>query len=296
MDLRLIITIYFSIICLSRSDAQINWKVGMQWEYEIVPTSAPGKVSKFSIPKDTIVDNKNCLILLSEHYSCTQRPKRDIIYQDGSKIYYYHREDLTFRLLYDFNAEIGDTIQVRLWDGHDNSFDYVYFLVDSIEYVDYSYISLKRFIYRSRVLIDGNLTGNDFLHEILEGIGSTINLFYWPNNGLCDGLVVRDLICFEHPDYGIYSQNPDECNLTTSFTPSSGEEDSITIFPNPTNQILRIATQLTYREIEIYDLSGRRVLESQPINFIDISGLAKGLYVIKFITASSEQTSKFLVI
>ena len=66
---------------------------------------------------------------------------------------------------------------------------------------------------------------------------------------------------------------------------------SLNIYPNPTNGIIHIHASSLSENIEIYDISGRKVLSVKPeIKSIDVSNLNTGFYMIK----SGNTFSKFL--
>lgn len=62
------------------------------------------------------------------------------------------------------------------------------------------------------------------------------------------------------------------------------------IYPNPTTGILNLQFEnsITPLEINIYDLSGRRVFYSPYSPFIDISRLNKGVYVVRLLFKEEE--------
>lgn len=56
----------------------------------------------------------------------------------------------------------------------------------------------------------------------------------------------------------------------------------IKIFPNPSNSFLHIETSLTISEISVLDLLGKRIhINKISNNYLDISSLAQGIYMIK---------------
>ena len=60
---------------------------------------------------------------------------------------------------------------------------------------------------------------------------------------------------------------------------------SLKLYPNPTSSILNIKTNVAIENIAVYNLQGQKVLESTK-DTIDVSTMAKGMYVIKVQTAS----------
>jgi hypothetical protein len=72
--------------------------------------------------------------------------------------------------------------------------------------------------------------------------------------------------------------------------------DKISVYPNPTNDILFFEAN-TIGEVSIYDLDGKLIMKKQienAKNEINVSSLATGSYVLKFIHGDSYQTVKFI--
>ena len=77
----------------------------------------------------------------------------------------------------------------------------------------------------------------------------------------------------------------------TTYSIDEKHPNSLKIYPNPTNGIIHIAGNLLNENVEIYDISGRKVLSVNPeIKSIDVSSLNTGVYMIK----SGNNFSKFL--
>ena len=73
-------------------------------------------------------------------------------------------------------------------------------------------------------------------------------------------------------------------------------DDNINVYPNPTNDILFFEAN-TIGEILIYDLDGKLIMKNQienAKNEINVSSLATGSYVLKFMYRDSYKTIKFI--
>jgi len=70
----------------------------------------------------------------------------------------------------------------------------------------------------------------------------------------------------------------------------------ISIYPNPANNFINISTTETIDSVEVYNLIGKKVISSKNLieNSIDISTLAKGVYMLK-LTSGNAVASKKLV-
>jgi D-alanyl-D-alanine carboxypeptidase len=57
-------------------------------------------------------------------------------------------------------------------------------------------------------------------------------------------------------------------------------DNSISIYPNPTSNILNINSTLTNFEVKIFDIKGQIVLQNKNSQILDVSNLSKGMYVL----------------
>ncbi len=76
---------------------------------------------------------------------------------------------------------------------------------------------------------------------------------------------------------------------TKNSSLSTGEDSGsrIGLFPNPTDSVLFLNTNIPHK-IEVYDLGGRKIIESVGIE-IDISSLSNATYVVKIIDLQSDE-------
>ncbi len=94
--------------------------------------------------------------------------------------------------------------------------------------------------------------------------------------------------------------NLTERNFTATSTVNTleiGREDaSVKMYPNPTTGQLRITNyELRIEKVEIYDISGKMLQQiANPSQEINISHLAKGIYLVKVKTAGGEVVKKIV--
>ena len=84
----------------------------------------------------------------------------------------------------------------------------------------------------------------------------------------------------------------DECNLNISdFTQSK-----ISIYPNPVSDMLYFeAADTIIEKVMVFDLSGRKILEQNQVNNLQVSDLQKGNYILKIFSDKGIQTEKIIV-
>ncbi len=82
------------------------------------------------------------------------------------------------------------------------------------------------------------------------------------------------------------------CSLSTNQNQISG----LQVYPNPTKNILNIITDLnSAKNVEIYDMIGKKVLVENIQSQLDVSSLLTGMYIVK-ITEDGKTSTKRLAI
>ncbi|MBP1629614.1 MAG: hypothetical protein H6Q15_507 [Bacteroidetes bacterium] len=172
-----------------------------------------------------------------------------------------------------------------------------FYFQDTVKVKDF-YIMIT---YADTVIFNGNNTGFDYT---LTGFDS-INCVYTACNTGYDPWVsingIRSSFS-EHPAYKWYK------NVHLAFFPilkvknsslSSVDLEKYTyVYPNPAKDDINFSCSFMIKDIEIYDIMGKRVLKTEVKDYsksIDISSLAKGSYVAKLNTEQGLVSKKFIV-
>lgn len=74
-------------------------------------------------------------------------------------------------------------------------------------------------------------------------------------------------------------------------------DKSVKIYPNPTKDVIKIETNNTIKNIQLYDVQGRvlqTVMPNQNAAIIDVSAKATGIYFLKVTTANGTKTEKLI--
>lgn len=101
---------------------------------------------------------------------------------------------------------------------------------------------------------------------------------------------------FENGKYDYYDWNLKTLNYK-HLTAKSFEKPQMSIIPNPTADDLRffIAEPYDNAIVQIFDISGKLVMEKEVRdNYIDVSVLRSGLYVLRVKTEGGFWTEKFV--
>ena len=174
-------------------------------------------------------------------------------------------------LLYDFTANVGDTLWCGLWAD-----EYHYNIVDSISIEHIGGVDRKKFWFGLEYGWFGIITAAEIW---IEGIGSDLGLLYSGSAGICGAYYCT--LCFHQNDELIW-QNPnyDDCTFD-----AVGENIGVkkVLYPNPTRGTIRIEAD-NIRHVAIYNNLGEIIFETETsdntfeYNFGD---KRTGLYIIK---------------
>jgi len=175
------------------------------------------------------------------------------------RVYFLQPDSTNEKLLFDFNLNIGDTVQPD------------------------SFCWPRPFIINT---IDSTLIGNNYRKTwrdgtsniLIEGIGTGHGLLSRPC-GFFEA--AYGLQCFKQNGTTLYPDSTTACDIISSINNLS-EENSLSVFPNPATNLLTITTTSTQPStIILYDIASRQLMQ-QKFNgsaTLNIEGLAKGVYL-----------------
>jgi len=181
-------------------------------------------------------------------------------------------------LIYDFSLNVGDT-----FPNVNPYFPYV-LEVKNIDTIDYAGTQRRRFEIGEK----GDTSSSPYIvAQMIEGIGNTQGIMY----DMCLNLLMCPTHgrnrCYEHNGellYHDYSQSVQDC-----ITPLYGlneirlEDNSITLYPNPTSKDVNISSENIINSIEVFNSLGQRIYQEKAKSkerTIDISSFSKGVYII----------------
>ncbi len=179
-------------------------------------------------------------------------------------------------MIYDFSLSVGDTFS----GGSLNMNNSFYALeVTSIDTMNFNGIERRVFT------IKPTRAKTQIAAVWIEGIGNSEGLFFPYHTNTAD--IWGNVRCYIHNDellYTNYRHGGSDC-----VTPLMGIGDvlsvnnSITLYPNPTNNEVSVSSESLINSIEIYNSLGQKVY-TETINSkektIDISSLPSGVYVL----------------
>ncbi len=81
---------------------------------------------------------------------------------------------------------------------------------------------------------------------------------------------------------------------TLSLDDNQLDQNEITIFPNPAENIVSVRSDQPIKEINLFDILGKKVLSSKNTASLDISNLTRGVYLANVITEGGTTTKKVI--
>lgn len=105
----------------------------------------------------------------------------------------------------------------------------------------------------------------------------------WENSSFAGSIMIRPLM-----------------GRNTDLNVNAGESDNgkIVLYPNPANDVVRISgyDQMVYREIVVYDLTGRVVKQEYNCNELYVNDLQDGVYILRAVKPNgADETTKLMI-
>lgn len=266
---------------------------GVEWRYNYY-RFAEGLIgyNSCSIEGDTLIDGKNCKKYIKTYGSCDLRPTVEYLYEEDKMVYYYDTMKQKFSMIYDYSAELGDTIAIENWEWINLEEDSLFYIrIDSIATFEYGPYQLKEFHVTYDKVNDAIIDfpdGDWAKGIIIEQIGSLTNYFHFYDNGLCDANYNIGLRCFSTPEFEPHVFGEIACDSLIQSSVFTIEEN-IMVFPNPFDQEFTVQAdyEIHHGEIVVYNLNGMEVYRKNISNkselneTIDMSSFPSSIYFIK---------------
>jgi hypothetical protein len=265
-----------------------------EWYYEIQNDNGTITYQHLEYAADTTIGTERPKIIVrtntiydrNEHTEVTH----EYVFERDGKVYWWNKNLEEFTVLYDYNAEVGDTWEIKVGT------ETLTMHVDSIWYHEFDGRSY-RILHVSDA--DDLFTGN-----IVCGIGHLTSFFPEKLMNRGKNYRVTGLRCYWVEGNLIFKINRDDCDAIYAELHNGIDEDgpstgsgTFAVYPNPTDGILFVqtlrATSLPNQTYRITNLMGQTMLTgsiSAETQQIDITNLPAGMYFISV----GETTLKFV--
>lgn len=251
---------------------------------------------------DTMVDGLRYeFVHHSIFYSDSTRFYRrfnEAIRKEGAKVFYkdLSRAESTEFLLYDYDLEVGESlIAGQLPDGS----DYIVYTVDSIGTIDING-EIKKKIYVRDHDFEFAALEDGYIIEDIGLVWQSRHPFYFVGVGFDHTWMFscyyknEDLVFTNPEDFNFLDECPEGrpfeiCEPNITSTNEHVDSKNLSIFPNPANDIVNIATDFNEYRIRVYNISGQLIQQAEDAVALDVAHLPDGMYFIGVEDKSSGQ-------
>ena len=282
--------------------------IGAEWHYTSSSVEPLDNFYLYRVEKDTTINGKIGK-KINRITSNNQVLGYEILYLENDRVYYWFEND--FHLMYDFAAEIGDTVIFSF-----KSYALTFPFADTTLEVS------GKILEKSQVSVNGEL-----LMRVKSSITSSAGLeneYIWPGEFIYTEQIGHDYLemdiiykiplpstmsgsrlrCYNNninfsyitPFWDIHG-NGSACDYLLS-TNTIDTKQYIAVFPNPVKDVLSltVANTLHIQQIELFDLNGRHV-KTYKANERELSlkGLLPGQYLLELNTDKGKVTKKVIV-
>jgi len=289
--------IFLSFLLYSTSFAQTEFApVGAEWFYTYDFGYCSNHLNRIFSEKDTIVDGNNCRLLKQYYDNSNSASEKYIMKQEQGKVYYYYKG--IFNLLYDYGAEINDTINFSLmgkkyfFDNNQNppfwEIDTVFSVRCIVESISIDAQNLRTFT--TRILEEDRFDNYfPYMYKYTEVTGFHSEFILKINNEyyIPEYPPYRFLRCYSDAGFSFISDEWAATSLPCDYFKNIGinklKEENINIYPNPFDNKISVFANNGVN-ITILDFLGKVIYctkLSNGVNEISANHFPKGIYFAK---------------
>lgn len=210
----------------------------------------------------------------------------------AGKVYLVPKDSSNEYLVYDFTANLGDTIENVYTNGYSQDV--------RVKWIDT--ININGVDHRRLFVSEDDFSGPFAPGPIywVEGVGNSQGLF--GNNFLPLSSDVYSLHCMSHSGSSVsmdgawsnYSTSLGDCDLTVSLEEANDNQaTSFSIFPNPAKNSLSLSVPGKVEQVFIYDSKGALVQQEISGQF-SVSQLESGIHFIRVISNEGVHFQRFV--
>lgn len=291
---RTVLLLIFAVASGVMCAQPLQFPVGATWHYEsVTDLTKPPIYRSFTVEKDTVVAGKNARFIRDNYNNS------DIVYEENGCVYYYFKDK--FRKIYDFNVNVGDTVEFEFltYTHQSSDLDTTLVLRYKIEKIQTKNIEGADLKEISTVYVGSNPHQYGLIQYVyLEKIGVEHphildgGLFtVCPDKATIPENITR-LRCYHDTeidhiaDWWAEENKPCDYDYTASVVSATHEKNSIDLYPNPAKDKLTLSGSQYTQDLQIilYDVKGNFIFEKKvrlPYE-LNIEHLPTGTYFILF--------------
>lgn len=261
---------------------------------------------RYSVEKDTTYKGQQAKKIERMHFryagdSISWEPL--YLFDRNDSVFYYNDHYQRYILLYDFTANVGDTLKFYVPD------------TTAVQTLNLPDSTFRIVVDSIRMQAQGSLMLRGVYSTQLDGMGynkrsSSSKLSYVEKVGSLDRMLPQyeiaipehdgPLRCYEDDSIYIKYTNLSTCNyrIISSLEENKQMSSLFTVSPNPINDFAQLEiANVAIQSIELLDIKGRLVKEFHLNDKkLDFQNVSNGIYFLKVRTQDNEEMSKKLVV
>jgi hypothetical protein len=269
-------------------------------------TASYGSVYEFSFSigqEDTVINSLTYHQMMFDESSYVGGLR-----SENQRVYFNYLVDSTEYLLYDFGADIGDTLY-DVFTTYDSEalFDGSGFLLDDVRVDDIDSVLCDDGITRRRLYVF-SISDAGSTWEWIEGVGSAKGIFWHAGLNVSNYVVSLGRLCVENqlvymnpPPSAFVQDTSDVCGSIFTTSVSEIERAEFNVYPNPSRDYVHVESNqnLHLSEVLMHSSIGQ-VVHHSAVNptgriDIDVSGFPPGLYTLRILSEERWSSSTIMV-
>lgn len=266
MNLKSAFYILVQLSVISSISGQNHWLVsGAKWTYDFTSMVGPGLTRLEVMQGDTVIGTHHYKKLLSTtifvNTSMINSPldtftETSYAFEENQIVYGYEPNWFVYgNVIYDFNRNVGDTLQSMYFGGLSPS----HFIVDSTGTIE---INGHSFSFQDIAYPDPFDPGQGRKMRVLEGLGSINSYFFHSHTYLQPfDAPSYSFRCYEDPNVGLINLSHDQvdCDFIDGITAShTATNFKASVIPNPASDDVMVQTDIQgIHKILVVDILGK---------------------------------------
>jgi hypothetical protein len=272
---------FMTVPILQGNLAGQNWGGSSTWYYTKQYAFQPGleEVTMIRAIKDSMIGGQVAYEFeIINNLACTNVHQYIFMFSTpDEKVYIKINDEADFQMLYDFNADIGES-----WTFPIQTMDSLRYFVTAVSSINVNG--------EERKMLECVITLTSGVYEyvgptptyLIEGIGDVFFMFPWQYLA-CDEDFIVGLRCYEDSVIGTYYHGTHKtCDIMTSVRNLQSNQQ-IMVYPNPTSQDIYVNSSSGENlKYQIVDLTGQAIRNGViEKSRIDLERLTKGIYILQ---------------
>jgi uncharacterized protein YjdB len=138
-------------------------------------------------------------------------------------------------------------------------------------------VPVNSYLQMEASVLPQNATNPDYAWTVINSTGSA----FIDDNGLLSPTTMGEVIVKAVAQDGSNISGEEVVNITTAVGINSFENQHSVVYPNPTYDFLNVSSDKKIIQLSLYSIDGKKVMESDYIERINLKAISKGNYILK---------------